>query len=307
MRIKRGKRKKMPNGVSRGFDTYRNYDWMYQRLVIEKKLKKEVAKECGCDNGTISRWVIRLGVQELILHTNQNKTLIKICKQCRKEFEVAGYDKNQEYCSQKCWGISKRKRIKLVCEYCGEEFEVPPCLKNQKYCSYQCHGISRKGEEISTRSKIMMSESHIKSWQNPIVWERYSKARKRMWRDPKFQKTMAITRALKPNKLEQYFDELTPECVCYVGDFKFPIKTKNGIRFPDFVIEGQDKIIELFGDFYHKGENPEYKIKEYAEVGWECIVFWENEVLNEPERVLDETLGFITQKRFDIKLNSIYN
>lgn len=323
----------MSSEVSRGFDTYKNYDWMYQRLVIEKKFKKEVAKECGCDNGTISRWVIRVGVQKLISHTNQNKTLIKICKQCGKEFEVAKYDKNQKYCSYQCIGISKRKRIKLVCRYCGKEFEVCPSRirKNVKYCSYRCMGLSNRGKKVTIEQKKKQSQTVKENWQDPIIRERYTEARKKVWQDPKrrqkqrevqkkiwqnskykikiskimkevwqepeYQKNQAIAQNIKPNNLEQYFDKLTPDIVRYVGDFSFWIVTKNRAHNPDFKVTGQRRIIELFGDYWHEGEDPEVKIKEYAEMGWKCIVFWEHEVLNEPGRVLDETLKFIVQKR----------
>lgn len=247
----------MSSEVSRGFDTYKNYDWMYQRLVIEKKFKKEVAKECGCDNGTISRWVIRVGVQKLISHTNQNKTLIKICKQCGKEFEVAKYDKNQKYCSYQCIGMSKRKRIKLVCRYCGKEFEVCPSRirKNVKYCSYRCIGLSNRGKKVTIEQKKKQSQTVKENWQDPIIRERYTEARKKVWQDPKrrqkqrevqkkiwqnseykikiskimkevwqepeYQKNQAIAQNIKPNNLEQYFDKLTPDIVRYVGDFSF--------------------------------------------------------------------------------------
>jgi len=175
-------------------------------------------------------------------------------------------------------------------------------------------GKGNKGKEVSTKSKTMMSETRKKCWRNPEVWERYSKARKKMWQDPKFRKKvcethlenwqdpefremMAIARNIKPNNLELFFNKLTPDSIRYTGGGGFFIKCKNRIYLPDFKVKGQRKVIELWGDYWHKGENPNNMVSEYAEAGWECKVFWESEVYNETERVLKETSEFIENNR----------
>lgn len=116
---------------------------------------------------------------------------------------------------------------------------------------------------------------------------------KKLWANPEYQKMMCRALHKKPNNLEKFFNKRTPEYVKYVGDFSLWIKTKDGIRNPDFIIKGQDKVIEIFGDYYHKGENPQDKIKEYAKVGWNCKVFWEHEIYDNTEKVLNEVLNFI--------------
>lgn len=181
-------------------------------------------------------------------------------------------------------------------------------------------GKGNKGKEVSTKSKMMMSETRKKGWQDPIVWERYSKARKKMWREPKFRERlkeshkkkwskpefremMAIARNMKPNSLEQFFDEMTPDSIRYTGGGGFFIRCKNRIYLPDFKVRGQKKVIELFGNYWHKGEDPDDMIQEYAEAGWECKVFWENEVYNETGQVLEETLEFIGENLKKTKKN----
>jgi len=303
-----------------GFGTYRNYDWMYQRFIIEKKSYKEVADICRCTQVTLNDWVSRLGIREFMPHRKKSKILTLICKQCGVKFKVFPSFKNQKYCSQKCYGLSRRgkvKRIKLICEYCGRQFEVFPYEKNQRYCSEKCMGLARTGKKrgpFSKEVKKKMSETRKKGWQDPEVWERYSKARKKMWQDPRFRKKvcgthlknwqnpefqemMAIARNMKPNNLEQFFDEITPDSIRYTGGGGFFIRCKNRVYLPDFKIKGQRKIIELFGDYWHKGEDPNNMIKEYAEAGWKCKVFWEHEVYNKTERVLDETMGFIKKEK----------
>lgn len=126
-----------------------------------------------------------------------------------------------------------------------------------------------------------------------------SEISKRMWQNPKFIKKWMVGQAkgqhISPNNLEQYFDKLTPKCIKFVGNRKYWIITNIGIHNPDFKIIGQRKIIELFGDYWHKKKIPEELIKEYAEVGWKCLIFWENEVYNRNREVLKRTIEFIKE------------
>ena len=52
-------------------------------------------------------------------------------------------------------------------------------------------------------------------------------------------------------------------------------------------------IIELFGDYWHKGENPEDKIKEYNDVGYKCLILWESEIYNKTEKVMAKVKVFL--------------
>ena len=95
------------------------------------------------------------------------------------------------------------------------------------------------------------------------------------------------------NGLERYFDRITTNNIKFVGDRKLWIKTKKGKRNPDFMVEGQKIVIELFGDYWHKGEDPKDIIKEYSDVGYKCLVFWESEVYNETGEILEKVKNIL--------------
>ncbi|KKK48176.1 hypothetical protein LCGC14_3147780 [marine sediment metagenome] len=82
--------------------------------------------------------------------------------------------------------------------------------------------------------------------------------------------------SLRPNKAETTLGDLL-ETVCqeeytYTGDFSFRI----GRCCPDFTnIKGQKKVIELFGDYWHMGDNPQDKIDYYKQFGYDCLIIWE--------------------------------
>ena len=53
---------------------------------------------------------------------------------------------------------------------------------------------------------------------------------------------------------------------------------KIGVKIPDYVNSKERKIVEVWGTYWHKGEDPQELIDWYKNQGWDCTVVWENEV-----------------------------
>lgn len=76
----------------------------------------------------------------------------RICKQCGSDFYVvrAEAERNKAlYCSMKCLGISRRKRIIVECYNCNTKFEKRECeIVDGKriFCSRECVHMSISGE-----------------------------------------------------------------------------------------------------------------------------------------------------------------
>jgi len=90
---------------------------------------------------------------------------------------------------------------------------------------------------------------------------------------------------ISPNKLEKALNKLLkkllPNEYKFVGNFKFWI---DGFC-PDFVnINGQKKIIELYGDYWHNREDAKKRdrrrIKAYKQYGYQTLIVWEHEFKN---------------------------
>ncbi|RJQ27113.1 hypothetical protein C4577_02225 [Candidatus Parcubacteria bacterium] len=65
----------------------------------------------------------------------------------------------------------------------------------------------------------------------------------------------------------------------YTGSRSFWIDFLNDKRKnPDFTSFELNKVIEVFGRYWHKDEDPNDLIKQYKDVGWDCLVLWEDEV-----------------------------
>lgn len=124
--------------------------------------------------------------------------------------------------------------------------------------------------------------------------EKIGKATSLLFKTEQYQKKWAEGVLNLPNKLEKFFDEITPKEVKYTGNGKFFLTLKDGkIKNPDFVIEHSRKVIELFGDYWHRNDNPQELIQQYNQIGFDCLIFWESEVLNDTQIVIDKVNNFI--------------
>jgi len=86
-------------------------------------------------------------------------------------------------------------------------------------------------------------------------------------------------------KLYKLLYKLFPNEYKYVGDGKIWINGKN----PDFInVNGQKKIIEMFGDYWHSKKVTGLKKKihrirrqnHFAKYGYKTLIIWERELKN---------------------------
>jgi len=120
------------------------------------------------------------------------------------------------------------------------------------------------------------------------------------WQDKKYvTKVMkARLKALntKPNKPEKMLNKLLkkllPKEYKYVGNWEFIINRYN----PDFInVNGQKKIIELYGDYWHNLADYKKRDKQrlitYKKYGYKTLIIWEHE-LKDLGRVKNRILVF---------------
>lgn len=132
------------------------------------------------------------------------------------------------------------------------------------------------GEEYRKRN----SERKLAYYQGPdgeSNRKKNSDGVKEVWvTNPDYAKDVFHNR--KPNNVEAYLDKYLQDT--YPGEWKYTGSGEMviGGRIPDFTnINGQKKLIELFGTLYHDCDGPrseEGTIEHYKEYGYECLVIW---------------------------------
>jgi hypothetical protein len=105
----------------------------------------------------------------------------------------------------------------------------------------------------------------------------------------------AILRAncRRPNNKEKCLDSILqknfPNEWKYVGRGDFFLGGKN----PDFMnVNGKKLLIEMYGDYFHRGETGEDRIAHFRQFGFDTIVIWEHELRDE-NRVVNRIENFI--------------
>lgn len=146
----------------------------------------------------------------------------------------------------------------------------------------------------STRKK--RSDSLIKANKRPEVIENRSRAAviacnrperkakcskimKEKWKDSEFVKKQMKAKYVRQNKQEKYLEDvlndLYPNEYKFVGDGEVII----GGCCPDFVnINGQKKIIEFFGDYWHRNDLRGSRERFFAKYGYDTLVVWGKEL-----------------------------
>lgn len=121
------------------------------------------------------------------------------------------------------------------------------------------------GEKVSKK---------LKGRKNP----KHSIRMKGLWKDEDFNKKQKESRNLFPNKAELYLQDIInsifPNKFQYVGDYSMFI----GGKCPDFIDKTNNKIIELYGDYWHQNEDPNDRINYFKQYGYDTLVIWGSEL-----------------------------
>lgn len=151
------------------------------------------------------------------------------------------------------------------------------------------------------RAKISGMNSSAK---RPEVREKQRQNAFKQWSNPEIRNLMVknsrLASHITPNKFEQRLNsilqEIQPNNWQFVGDGKVIIEG----FCPDFInVNGQKKIIECFGDYWHNRigvkEKDQRRIEAYEKLGFKTLVIWEHE-LSQNSEVIEKIKNFIRKE-----------
>jgi len=135
-------------------------------------------------------------------------------------------------------------------------------------------GMKNKKQTQEAKDKITLK--NIERWKDKKNRKKFQDSMQKHWNNPKHWKKVLSTNS--PNKeeiqLSQMLTEILPNEYSFVGNGKLRV----GRKFPDFVNQSNDKLIELYGDYYHKGQNPQDRIDYFQPFGYDTLVIWASEL-----------------------------
>jgi len=205
---------------------------------------------------------------------------------------------------------SEETKLRIAIGHIG----IQSCLGKQNALGYRhtpemksYFSENRKGHLVSkeTRAKIAVgNKGKIRSGEEKekirhsllTNRDRLVAMGKKAWEDPT-KVTIMLANMLKarrrsPNKLEEYIQTFLnshfPGEWRYVGNGSFIIDGK----CPDFVnINGRKLIIEIFGDYWHQGEDGQSRMKTFESYGYQTLILWESEIKCMTEKEMIERIG----------------
>lgn len=199
--------------------------------------------------------------------------------------------------------------VKVKCFYCNKEFDRKPYrLRKIMFCSRECE-LKWRSEKYSNEGNSMYNKKHkrksielirMKALGRECTEETKEKHRKnayKRWENIEL-KNKILTKTFKnnkksPNKLEKDFMKFLEENNLskykFVGDGKVWIRNRN----PDFICKEDRKIIELYGDYWHRNDkNHNDRIKTYVENDYDTLVIYESEFRKDKYNLLKDLIRF---------------
>jgi G:T-mismatch repair DNA endonuclease (very short patch repair protein) len=259
---------------------------------IMRKTKTLIAKlcECGCGNyATPGHGCIKghtsLATRKKISESKLGKkrsqeTIEKVRASLKLLWQDPNFRKKQmstgfNRCGQHMSKEARKKIAKASKGRIQSEESKRKISKANKGRHSPYKGIPRTEE---TKRKIGKTNSiRMKAyWRNPETRERALET---------FLKSCNIRPTRPEKRLKRLLYQLFPKEYKYTGDGDVWI----GGRNPDFMnVNGQKKVIEMFGEFWHskyktglpKKEHRKWRQKHFAKYGYKCCVVWEHELNN---------------------------
>ena len=201
--------------------------------------------------------------------------------------------KNRSFFSNKMKLNNPMKNPEVVKKVSAALKGKPSFIKNKKWDEY--YGLD-KARKIREKQTISRKGKHY----SPLTEFTKQKAAE-MRKDPEMLKKMLKKSNVFPNKPEKIMISLLKNNnlpYTYVGNGELVI----GGKVPDFAnCNGQKKLIEVFGDYWHnpdiKNDVKWHQTEEgtrvvYSKLGFKVLIVWEHELEN-----LDEVLEKV--RRFD--------
>jgi len=256
------------------------------------------AKLCECGYCGL---LAKPGNRYILGHSRKGKTDKRQSERMKSKWKDPIFKKNmKESHAETLASFEYREKQSLL----QKEAQNRPEVKEKKSISEKiAHNLPGVKEKMIKRNIIIFNRPEMKKmssikfktlWQDKDYIEKQKKASKtkyknsitkmskntqQLWQDPEFVKKQMKARNVSQNKKEKYLEgilnKLYPKEYKFVGDGEVII----GGKCPDFInINGQKKIIELFGDYWHRNDNSQDRINLFKPYGYETLVIWEKEL-----------------------------
>lgn len=214
----------------------------------------------------------------------------RICKVCGKSFQVyfsrLKYS-SCPYCSPACAILGRRRRVTKICPQCGQSFEVKRSHADSRTC---CSAECRKKNDLAMTAAAMVPRickvcgESFKCGPNQarIGTGRYCSHS---------CACIAIVPRQYVHQSDTSLERIVRDELQRRGLF-FESQKRMGRYVVDFLLPFHEFIIEVDGDYWHKGpqtiEKDWNRDHWFLDQGYDVLRFYESVLLNYPKRCFDQ-------------------
>lgn len=194
---------------------------------------------------------------------------------------VHGHNRRNKKCSEE----TKLKMSKSAMNKAGTFG-----FKDKKHTEKSKNKIreKRKGFIITDKQKEKQSISMKHKWSDENFRNSQSQKTKLLWENPEYAWKVMHKRDISGPEMK--FINIAKEYnldYLFIGNSGYKI----GRKYPDFIDEKNKRIIEIFGEFFHKKEEEKERINYFKEIGYNCLVIWASE-LKYKDKVIEKVKIF---------------
>lgn len=174
--------------------------------------------------------------------------------------------------------------------------------KRQKLSNFRSKHMKENNPMFNKETKEKMKNSLNKRISN-LSDEEYSKLITNYINAPKKGNAVNHSGKYTPTKPEQIIIDLNINGLIYNGNKKdsktirFKNRTYKRSATPDFYYKfNENKLIEVFGVYWHPKEDEKNYIEMYKKDGYEVLILWETDIYKNIDIVKSKILKFINEK-----------
>jgi len=221
-------------------------------------------------------------------HSVSKKTRKKISQSNKRKWQDSEY---RQMMSDKHKGKTISKEVRKKMSESRKKIVFDKKRKNQL-------DEARKKRKFDLDTRIKMSNSSKIKWQNKTYRKYTMKNNKGLFKKGDY---IFYPRKTKdgPNNLEQIIIKIVPSCVEYTGSGDFWVKLFDRFKNPDFVVRPfsqTKKVIEVYGDYWHRNDSAQDIISLYKKRNISCLVLWEHEIKGNIKYTQKRINNFIKNK-----------
>lgn len=224
--------------------------------------------------------------------------------------QIFGEERAHQMCISRTNSNSPYSRkVKHFCIQCGREIyrgsmHCVPCgrtIQAQKMKgrhlspehNSKCHQ-NQKGNPKPPGTGVKISKAKMGHIVLPETLAKMSIGMTKRWHNPDYVAKQMKSRRVKPNKEELRLSAIIGELSLpyrYVGDGQFIL----GGKCPDFLnVNGQKKLIEYWGTYWHRNDDPQERIDFFQQYGFATLII-KKEELKALDKVKERLLEFDKQ------------